>query len=579
MASTATPASHGTMLPDAGGGQSASGSIERCVAAVERNSVWVLAGLMLLSGALLLYMGRELTFYYDEWEWIAKDYGGGLHTMFVAHVGNISIFPVLVYKALFHLVGLDHYEVFRLDVIVLHLLCGLLVYMLAARRIARVSALLAAAVILFLGAAWEDLLWAFQVGYLLSVAGGLATWLLLEERRRWCDVAAMLCLVVSMGSSSLGIAVMVGIGVELAWRREARRMWIFLIPAVLYVLWYLTYGESQVTESSLINAPGFAEDLAASAFGGLAGRGLDWGRPLALVGLLILLWRLVRGAPVSARLASLIAAALALWAITAAARSTISPPESSRYIYLGAVLIVLIAVELLRGIAITPRASALAAAVVALCAVTGFTLIQAGASGLRATSKTVAAELGALEVAAAYAPAEYRPDPVKAPPVYASSYLHTVRAIGSSPADSPAGIAASDPVSRDAADSVLLALEAPKLISLGHTKVALAPGLAVSALASGRESRRGGCLMLTPTSRTSLTAAIELPQAGLVIHDKGSPSIALAFRRFGETFKPSPQAVGPRSSELLTRLPDSARQPWLAQLSSSSPLVVCRAAG
>ena len=316
--------------------------------------------------------------------------------------------------------------------------------------------------ILFLGAAWEDLLWAFQVGYMLSITGGLAAWVLLEREGRWSEIAAMLCLIVAAGSSSLGIPLMIGVAVELAWQRRWRAGWIVIIPAVLYGIWYLTNGESQITANGLINAPGFAADLAAAAFGGLVGRGLDWGRPLAVVGLFVVLCRLARPRPVSARLAGLLATGLALWAVTAAARSTISTPETSRYIYLGAVVIVLVGVELLREVTITPRATALAALLVAVCAITGLTVMHAGAMGLRATSKTVTAELGALELAAAHAPPDYRPDPQRAPNVVAGPYLHTVRAIGSSPADTPAAIAAADPTSRAAADAVLMALDDPE---------------------------------------------------------------------------------------------------------------------
>ncbi len=115
-------------------GSPGAGRLERAIGAVERNAAWALAGLMLLSGALLLYMGRGLSFFYDDWDFVIHDYGGGLHSLLLAHVGNISVFPVAVYKVLFHLVGLNHYAVFRLVVIVLHLICGALVYVLAARR-------------------------------------------------------------------------------------------------------------------------------------------------------------------------------------------------------------------------------------------------------------------------------------------------------------------------------------------------------------------------------------------------------------------------------------------------------------
>jgi hypothetical protein len=553
------------------------GRLGRAVGSVEQNSLWVLAALMLLAGALLLYMGRGLTFFYDDWNFVTEDYGGGFHSLMRAHVGNISIFPIAIYKILFHLVGLNHYAVFRSVVILLHLACGGLVYVLASRRISRVPALLAAALILFLGAAWEDLLWAFQIGYLLSVAGGLAAWVLLERRDRLGDVAAMLCVVVSAGSSSLGIAVMVGVAVELLWRREDRgRIWIVLAPAVLYALWYLGYGESQVTENSLIAAPGFFADLIAAAFGGLIGRGLEWGRPLALVGVLILLGRIARALPVSARLAGLIATGLSLWIVTAAARSTTSTPETSRYIYLGAVVIVLIGVELLRSVAITPRVSAVAAVVVAGCAMTGLTVLHNGAAGLRSTSKTVTADLGALELAAAHAPPGYQPDPQGAPQITAGPYLHTVRAIGSSPADTPAEIAAADPASRAAADAVLVMLGAARLTPLGATKPSpLAPAPTVSGLVSGTQVQHGACMDLTPLPGATMSATFVAPRGGVGINDRGVAPVSLGYRRFGEAFDPSPMAVHPHSEAKLSFASDDAVVPWQFELGSASSVDVC----
>src|SRR5271165_2231049 len=95
---------------------------EDVVAAIERRWPWVLGGMMLVEAIVLLYMGRGLTFYFDEWDFVQNDYGGGLHSLLVAHVGNISVLPAAVYKVLFHLAGLNHYAIYRLAVIVLHLL-------------------------------------------------------------------------------------------------------------------------------------------------------------------------------------------------------------------------------------------------------------------------------------------------------------------------------------------------------------------------------------------------------------------------------------------------------------------------
>jgi hypothetical protein len=547
--------------------------LEHTAAGVARNSRLVLAGLLVTSAALLFYMGRGLSFFYDDWDFVTHDYGGGVHSLLAAHSGNISVFPVAVYKILFHLVGLNHYAVFRSVVIALHVACGTLIYILAARRVPAVPALLAAGLILFLGAAWEDLLWAFQVGYLLSATGGLAAWVLLDRRRAWSRVAATACLVVAAGSSSLGIAILVGVAVELAWARRWQDGWVVAVPVALYALWYLGYGESQVTTSSLINAPGFAEDLAAASFGALAGRSLEWGRPLALVGALLLMRRLARPLPVSPRLAGLLATGLALWAITAAARSTISPPEASRYVYLGAIVIVLVAIESLRGVVVSSRTAALAAVVVALCALTGLTALHAGATSLRSTSKTVTAELAALEIAARYVPPNYQPDPVRAPQIQAGPYLHTVRALGSSPADTPAQLIAAEVPLRTLVDANLIKLEAVTVGAVPtHLRLSASPPVVAGALGS-QPDRAGGCWLTTSTG-TGYTEFI-VPSTGVLIRTQAQ-AVQVAARRFAPPLGGVPLGpIAAHEAALVRFPPDASDRPWLLRLAGQSPTEIC----
>jgi hypothetical protein len=429
--------------------------------------------------------------------------------------------------------------------------------------------------ILFLGAAWEDLLWAFQVGYLLSIVGGLAALVAIERRDLVGDLLAMAALVLAAGSSSLGIPLMIGVAVELAWRREWRRGWVVALPIALYLLWYLGYGESEVTSNSLINAPGFAADLAAAASGALVGRSLEWGRPLALLGALVLLWRLTGPRSISARLAGLLATGAALWIVTATARSTISPPETSRYTYLGAVVIVLIGVELLRGVVLSPRVVAAASVLVLFFALSGLTPMHSGATGLRTTSEPLAAELGGLELASAYAPSAYQPDPQRAPQIVAGPYLHTVHAIGSSPGDSPAEIATAAPVSRSAADAVLVAAGAPRirpLVRIPHSALASAP--AVTGIASGSQAQHGSCVVLTPLNG-AMSATLVLPSGGVALADEGRTPVSLAYRRFGEAFDPSPSSVAGHGAVELSFMPDAASTPWQLQVSSTSQLELC----
>lgn len=551
---------------------------EKAIDDVERRWPWALAILLLLDAVLLLYMGKGLTFFYDEWDFVQHDYGGGVHALLASHGGNISVFPVVAYKVLFHVAGLNHYFVFRLAVILLHLLACGLIFILASRRVARVPALLAMSLILFLGAAWEDLLWAFQIGYMLSIVGGLAAWVLLEREHRLGDLAALLCLILAVGSSSLGIAITIGVAVELAWQRQWRRGWIVAVPAALYLLWYLGYGESQITEESLIAAPGFAQDLAAAAFGGLVGRALDWGRPLAVLGTLVLLWRLLRPGPTSPRLAGLIAAGVSLWIVTALARSTISPPETSRYLYLGAVVIVLAGVELLRGVSIAPRAAALATVLTVSFAITGLTVLHAGAGGLSSTSETLKAKLGAIELAAAYAPAGYHPDPHLAPTLEVGPYLHTVRAIGSSPADSPAQIAAAAPDLRAAADSILVAVEVPALQAAARPIPApSAPSPKLSSVRGGVATSHAGCVQFAPRVADASMEMLTSPGTRFLLRAAPGAPVRVALRRFADSSAPTSRTLAGASSAVLSFTSDrDPARPWYVELFATQRLEVCR---
>jgi hypothetical protein len=552
--------------------------LARTVAFVDRNWRWFLGGLMCADVALLLYMGRGLTFFYDDWDYVIHDYGGGIHSLLTPHNGHLSIIPIAIYKVLFHLVGLNHYAVFRLVLIGLHLMCAGLVFVLAARRVSRVPALLAAALILFLGVAWEDLLWAFQMDYLLSIAAGLLALVLLERTDRRGEVGVMLCLIVALGSSGLGIPVVIAVAAEMAWLRRWRSAWVVIVPVLLFALWYLSYGESEITEVGLINSPGFSEDLMAAAFGAVIGRSLEWGRPLALLGCLILLRQMVRTTPVSSRLVGLLAMGISLWIIMAVARSTISAPETGRYVYFGAVVIVLVGAELARGIVLAPRLVAVIAVLVLISAITGLTSLHSGSVGLRGNSEAVAAELGALELAASHAPARYQPDAQRAPQIEAGPYLHTVRAIHSSPADSPSAILAADPASRAAADGVLLTLYAPVLEPLraAGAQAAGSPP-AVSSLSGATELGRGTCTTIAPLAGATATANVELPPGAVVIRDEGSSPASVALRRFGESFDPLSTGAAPHSAALLSMPRDSASVPWQMQVVSSSQLSLCGA--
>jgi hypothetical protein len=102
------------------------------------------------------------------------------------------------------------------------------------------------------------------------------------------------------------------------------------------------------------------------------------------------------------------------------------------------------------------------AAVVGGCGVTGLTILDDGAMMLAAAAKRVTA-------------AGYQPDPRASPQIMAGPYLHSARAIGSTPADTPAEDVAADPPSGAAATAVLVTLGAATVTLLGATKQSRLP--------------------------------------------------------------------------------------------------------
>jgi hypothetical protein len=173
--------------------------------------VWLVGA----SGALLLYWGSKLTFLLDDWEFLLYRRGFNAHAILDPHGEHISVAPVLIYKALLATVGMGSAFPFRVVSTAVFLLSCVLLFVFLQRRVGQWPAIAATAVVLFLGAGWEDLLWAFQVGYFGSMAAGLGALLALERDERGGDALACGLLAVSILFSSLGLPFLIGVAVLL----------------------------------------------------------------------------------------------------------------------------------------------------------------------------------------------------------------------------------------------------------------------------------------------------------------------------------------------------------------------------
>ena len=174
---------------------------------------WPLAAtiaLALLAFAALMFIGRGIGFFYDEWNFVLFRRAWTADTFLQPHNEHIAVLPVLVYKTLFELVGLSSHWPYRMLPAALHAGIGVTVFLLARSRVGGPAALLAAALVLVMGRTSENLLWAFQIGFLGSVLGGLLALLALDRGRR---AAACAALVFATLCSSPGVPFALGVAV------------------------------------------------------------------------------------------------------------------------------------------------------------------------------------------------------------------------------------------------------------------------------------------------------------------------------------------------------------------------------
>lgn len=354
---------------------------------------WILLAVLITgSGAMLLSLTSGFTFISDEWDLVLLRPGWNPETVLRPFHEHIIIGPAFIFKLLQSLFGMDTPRPMQLAAIATFLGTGVLFFIWLRRRTGDWAALIGTAIILFLGAAFEDLLWAFQIGYFGSLAFGLGALIALDRDDHRGDLWAAVLLVFSISFSSLGIPFAIGAAVEwLMNPRDRRRRWFIpAAPFIFYALWWLGWGhtaESAVSLSNIPDLPKYVFDAASAAMTSMMGLAtgdgsepdqphLIWGRIalLALVGLSV--WRLIRLGRIPRGVAVAGAIALGFFVLAALGHNDLRPPTASRYQLPSALFILLFCGELLRGVKIPVPALGVAALVVLVTSISGVNLMK-----------------------------------------------------------------------------------------------------------------------------------------------------------------------------------------------------------
>jgi hypothetical protein len=191
---------------------------------------------------VILVLQTSQWFFFDEWAFLQLA-GPGL---FEPHVGHWSTSPMLVFEALRAVFGLHSYYPFAVVVTLIHLSVAHLAWRIALRSGASPwIATAAATVLIFLGAGAENILWAFQIGFLGAIAFGLLSlWLATAEQiSRARMVAILLISVFSLTWAGTSIPLIVATALVLLVRHGWRRSVLFVVvTAGVYLTWYTLFA-------------------------------------------------------------------------------------------------------------------------------------------------------------------------------------------------------------------------------------------------------------------------------------------------------------------------------------------------
>jgi len=525
-----------------------------------------------LTGVLLLWMGRHLGFYYDEWDFILDRRGLSAHSLLAPHNEHLVVVPVLVYKVLLATFGFDTYTAWRVVIVVVHITGVLLLFLLVRRQVATSVALLLVVPLLLMGYGYQALFVPFQMTELGSTTAGFGAVLALDSRTRRGDVVATLLLCVAVGCSGIGLSFLVIAAVEMALRdgggRRAAlgRLWVIAVPLVLYAAWWVAYAphEKDLHDPGVVIA--FVVNSAAATLGAITALGFDYGRALLVALVAAAGWRIARLGGIPVRTLSMLAGVVTFWALTGLVRDSFL---ESRYYLPAAMMVVAAAAALLPRERPSATVVALGTATALLVVVLGTSALKEGRNGLLGFITPALARLQADEVAAAHVDPGYVADPGRAPGAVAGQYLKAVRELGGSPAMPLAQIRRRDPLLREQFDEALI----------GAERIALAPPSAAAATGPAPVVEGGAA---TSADAHCVEAAgrhpvlLQLPANGVRFESGDAAPLTVRVRRLGDDAEPewTQQVASGRSADLRL-VTDAMPDPWRATVSGSAGARVC----
>jgi hypothetical protein len=543
---------------------------------VRSRAIYLSVGVAVLaSGAVLLLMQSHLTFFLDDWDLLANRQAGSVGDFLDPHAEHIVLAPYSIYRLLLAVFGMDSSFPFSVVSTSMLLAAAVLLFAYIRRRTDPLIALVGAVLVLFLGSCWRDLLWPFQIAYSGSLAAGLGMLLVLDRNDSTGDRLACALLFVSMTFSSLGVPFAAGALVEVLTnpRARPRRLWIPLVPAALFGVWWLGWGHeatSYISLDNVLDSPSWVFDAISQGAAGLTGfslsdipmmpEGLGWGRAIVVVGALVSVWRL-RRVGVSRTLWVALAVGAGFWFLAAFNANPFRAPTSLRYIYPSAVLVLVIAAELLRGVRLGRPAAFAVCLLAAAALASNIVMLSRGYDQFRNESTLARSDLAVLDIARpavtpGFALSIANRGPLWLQSLEAESY-YRARDKWGTPAFSEAELASQRVDYRSGSDSLLT----------------LAEGIQ---LASGGSVSRGDCRTLSPAAGSGSVISLD-PGEITLLGSGGKPTPATVPVDVGRFADGEPLELGellPHRPQTLAIPADASRRAWRLALGGVTQRVI-----
>lgn len=548
----------------------------------KRRDWLVLAAAWVALGALLVWLRRDIAYSVDEFDWISHAGIDSFRDLLTPTNGHLTLVPFLIFRASLNVFGTSAVPFTFIELLFLFAVSAA-IYVFARERVGSPLALAPAIAPLFLGAAWAMLL-PSMIGILWACPIALGLWALIAESREGRLYEALTCvlLLLAVASFSVGLSFAAACTVSVLLKPTRwRRLWIVAIPIAAYGWWYLwarQFGPEAIDLGNLLFLPAYVVDAVAGAAYALAGRHLAYppGTSLHLSGfathrllvallfaaveLVAIVWlmrrRLKRGP--SLRTAWPVVAMAAVWWVSEdLVLAQFRTPIEYRYLFWSTIVVLLLAVELLRGVRPSRTAIAIVFGLTGLSVLANLPRFREGHRTLVPLTQEEKVDLAALDLAGPNADPTYVLNAEALTPQSAfifletGPYLETVERFGS-PALSPGELRHQPEPLREDADITLV-----RALRLHLTRSSLPPG---------RTCRTVG-------SRGSAGVSVAFGGGEVILESRRRRDVKLG--RFGDVASADAGELPPRRPMGLRIPPDASPVRWWLDAPGSAPLRIC----